>query len=221
MNGFRIMQLAMRLVSEAAHKNRPRFVIEILMGTVSILLIAAVAIPVYVNDNRHSPVAGCLSHVKQVTLGQIMYASDHDEQLPPYFTFDSPSAAKSLVAVTLPYVKDPRNFLCDQDVNALKNGSTQIDEGVQGTLSYVHSLALKGLIPTYSEHRPTLNPELVMNPETIALMRDPIRGYGTGLNAQGALVDNVFLSPHQSRFVVSYLDGHVKSRNPIDQYSEL
>ena len=55
----------------------------------------------------------------------------------------------------------------------------------------------------------------------VPYLRDPIRGFGTSNKKGGESSDSVFLSPHGAHFAVSYLDGHVHGKNPINDFTEL
>lgn len=67
------------------------------------LIAVAVLWPVYSTNGRSGPTFRCLSNVKQIGLGQIMYASDHDDRL----TF-----AGRWIDLTFPYVKQEESYRC-------------------------------------------------------------------------------------------------------------
>lgn len=173
-------------------------------------LCAAILFPVFaVPGHGHRP--SCVSHLKQVTLSMIFYSSDYDDRLPPFFTFDGEESTKQFMKVTLDYSKNPIIYLCPQD-----NGATsKSQEGLPGKMSYVHPLALKGLIPDFHKGRRTI---LVDNsfsdPGTIVYLRDPIRSDPEGDTK------NIH-SPHKEGFSVSYLDGHAKRIEHLNVNTEL
>lgn len=55
---------------------------EYLVIVAVVAILAAVLFPVYATSSRGGPNTRCLSNLKQVTLAQLMYASDHDDRLP-------------------------------------------------------------------------------------------------------------------------------------------
>jgi prepilin-type processing-associated H-X9-DG protein len=72
----------------------------------AILLVAFVVLfPVFVrDDHRHGP--SCMSNMRQLGLGLLMYAQDYDERLPNSLEWP---------AVLLPYVRGESLFHCPQD----------------------------------------------------------------------------------------------------------
>jgi prepilin-type processing-associated H-X9-DG protein len=55
--------------------------IKWLAALASILVLAAILFPVFATSHRSGPRLTCLSRVKQITLGHMIYASDHDDRL--------------------------------------------------------------------------------------------------------------------------------------------
>ncbi len=58
---------------------------------IAILFVAAIlaicALPVYSNDGRHNPAATCVSHLKQLAIGALIYSEDYDNRMPPRDTW--------------------------------------------------------------------------------------------------------------------------------------
>ena len=185
------------------------------IGVVLSIVLLIVLFPVYTDGRSMSPKSRCISNSKQVILSMIMYASDCDDLAPPDFTFDSAKNGERLMADLMPYCKQPEIFLCPQEIK--KKGGTINQEGIAGKIDYVHCLSLRGVIPDFSTGKRLLKLTSVKNPEVVPYMRDPIRGYGTSKGVSGKAI----LSPHGSGFVVSFIDGHVKFRDPIALNLEL
>jgi prepilin-type N-terminal cleavage/methylation domain-containing protein/prepilin-type processing-associated H-X9-DG protein len=59
--------------------------IELLVVIAIIAILAAILFPVFAQARNKAKQAGCLSNVKQIVLGFIMYASDYDQTLPAYY----------------------------------------------------------------------------------------------------------------------------------------
>src|SRR5690349_418927 len=57
--------------------------IELLVVIAIISILAAILFPVFASARERARQASCLSNVKQLTLGVLMYAQDSDEALPP------------------------------------------------------------------------------------------------------------------------------------------
>ena len=90
-------------------------------------------------------------------------------------------------------------------------------------MSYVHCLSLRGLVPEYNLGKRVLMVSVLADTSKVAYLRDPIRGFGTSNMKGGESKSSApsFLSPHGAHFSVSYLDGHVHSKNPVSESSEL
>ena len=61
--------------------------IELLVVIAIIAILAAILFPVFAQAREKARSASCLSNLKQITLGALMYAQDYDETLPLY-TYD-------------------------------------------------------------------------------------------------------------------------------------
>ncbi len=205
----------MELMPERGNFWTRQRILEYSIILVIAFILAAILLP---GSHNHGP--NCISNVKQVTLGTIMYGSDNDENLPPYYTFDGQESAQDLLTALKPYVKNPKLFLCPTE----KNKSILNQEGILGKMSYVNCLSFGGYIPKFSTGNRVMNFALIEKPAETGLYRDPIRGFGMpNPDAIKKLEDGKahFLSPHGTFFVIGYIDGHTKGRNPIDEYKEL
>ena len=79
-----------------------------------IAILAAILFPVFAKAREKARQASCLSNVKQITAGVLMYAGDHDELSPP-------NAARcashgpwggSQVVQCFPYIKSSQLYIC-------------------------------------------------------------------------------------------------------------
>ena len=59
--------------------------IELLVVIAIIAILAAILFPVFTKARAKSWEASCLSNMKQITLGMLMYTQDHDGFYPPYY----------------------------------------------------------------------------------------------------------------------------------------
>ncbi len=88
--------------------------IELLVVIAIIAILAAILFPVFARAREKARQASCLSNVKQMTLGFLMYAQDYDERMcPRYYRYD-PSVAGGPHWPTLiyPYVKNEQVYQC-------------------------------------------------------------------------------------------------------------
>jgi prepilin-type processing-associated H-X9-DG protein len=71
---------------------------------VSFTLAAIIAFPMlFDNSHKISPTIKCLSSMRTVGIGLLMYAQDYDDKLPP---------AEKWMTVTQPYTKSPKDYIC-------------------------------------------------------------------------------------------------------------
>jgi prepilin-type N-terminal cleavage/methylation domain-containing protein len=69
-------------------KTRGFTLIELLVVIAIIAILAAILFPVFARAREKARQTSCLSNVKQLTLGILMYAQDYDERLP--FGYNGP-----------------------------------------------------------------------------------------------------------------------------------
>ena len=90
--------------------------IELLVVIAIIAILAAILFPVFARARESARRTGCLSNMKQVTTGIMMYTQDYDEVLPYQQDGDLCDYGKSPHAVwitsTMPYVKNKQVWWC-------------------------------------------------------------------------------------------------------------
>lgn len=79
--------------------------IELLVVIAIISILAAILFPVFARARENARRASCMSNMKQIALGWMMYAQDFDGRLPFY-----PSGG--VMAFVFPYVKSSQVFRC-------------------------------------------------------------------------------------------------------------
>jgi hypothetical protein len=206
----------MRIFSKKAKQSRLHFALELIVGLVLFALIVIALLFVFSRGGYRSPRAACISRLKQLTTATLMYADDNNDCYPPYYTFDGPEATQKLIDVTLVYSKNKDIYLCPQDNDTIQPGQ----EGLEGKMTYVDSLTLRGIIPEFSTGKRVLRQSDVKDVAMTPFLRDPIRGYGLA-EPKSKEQKPQFMSPHGARFILSYLDGHAKAKSPIDEFKEL
>jgi len=114
-------------------RNRSAFtLIELLVVIAIIAILAAILFPVFAQAREKARQASCLSNIKQLTLGWIMYAQDYDEQFPQWNWGEnykaswggsgskSPNNATTLWCNAIyPYVKNAQVYNCPSDARGL------------------------------------------------------------------------------------------------------
>jgi prepilin-type N-terminal cleavage/methylation domain-containing protein len=105
--------------------------IELLVVIAIIAILAAILFPVFAQAREKARQASCLSNIKQLTLGMVMYAQDYDESFPQWkwdYNYKSPWGDQATVAgatpnnatsiwyyAIYPYVKNGKVYACPSD----------------------------------------------------------------------------------------------------------
>jgi prepilin-type N-terminal cleavage/methylation domain-containing protein/prepilin-type processing-associated H-X9-DG protein len=100
--------------------------IELLVVIAVIAILAAILFPVFAQARSKARQAACLSGIKQLGTGLMMYAQDWDETLPlndfvgnglaPLIGWRDPQAGDSWCSGIFPYVKNHQIFICPEAV---------------------------------------------------------------------------------------------------------
>ena len=67
--------------------------IELLVVIAIIAILAAILFPVFARAREKARQTSCLSNMKQIGLGMMMYAQDYDERFPPYWVVNFPGGS--------------------------------------------------------------------------------------------------------------------------------
>jgi prepilin-type N-terminal cleavage/methylation domain-containing protein/prepilin-type processing-associated H-X9-DG protein len=122
----------MKTRSVSAHRSTSGFtLIELLVVIAIIAILAAILFPVFAQAREKARQTSCLSNLKQLTLGWVMYAQDYDEQFPQWKWGEnykatwgsgsvSPNNATTLWCNAIfPYVKNAQVYSCPSDARGL------------------------------------------------------------------------------------------------------
>ncbi len=90
-------------------KDKGFTLIELLVVIAIIAILAAILFPVFARAREKARQSSCLSNVKQIALGVLMYAQDYDERL---LAYRSEGVKISWVTLVDPYVKNPQVWHC-------------------------------------------------------------------------------------------------------------
>lgn len=207
--------------------------IELLVVIAIIAILASILFPVFARARENARRASCMSNLKQIGLGMMMYVQDYDEQYPVGIVGDldvnnstplsgaayctgMPCAIFSVsdghatggnimswMDLLQPYTKSTQIFVCPSQQYATYGG--------YGYNIYINNL--KSAVPPVK--MASLN-----NPSTTAMLMDCNRPF-----CVYAPVQNVFLpqtrpdcAPHLDGYNMAFADGHVKflnKNNPI------
>lgn len=106
-----------------------------------------------------------MSNMKRLATGQFIYASDNNDAVAPYYTFDGPAAQAKLTAGLYPYLKDNAVFLCSESARAKADRNNSKQE-----IDHQHF----PLILKHVGKDNLLFPDKVPSPDKTAWMHDPI-----------------------------------------------
>src|SRR5579871_6641382 len=114
-----------------SHRKRAFTLIELLVVIAIIAILAAILFPVFAQAREKARATSCLSNMKQISLGVLMYVQDYDENFPlanfydlnTYPSYDANAYEWSSQRCIGPYIKNGDIFRCPDDsvtVNAQK-----------------------------------------------------------------------------------------------------
>ncbi|HCA47545.1 MAG TPA: hypothetical protein DEP45_09375 [Armatimonadetes bacterium] len=89
--------------------------IELLVVIAIIAILAAILFPVFARAREKARQTSCLSNVKQLMLGVMMYAQDYDEVLPIGSNWTTPAGSIVWDQALEPYVKNAQVFICPSE----------------------------------------------------------------------------------------------------------
>jgi len=109
--------------------------IELLVVIAIIAILAAILFPVFAQARERARAAACLSNVKQIGTGLMMYVQDHDESYPAPFNqiapINNPSRRIDRIPMdqqVQPYIKNDQVWACPSDPVAI-NANTEYWDG--------------------------------------------------------------------------------------------
>ena len=111
------------------HKRVPGFtLIELLVVIAIIAILAAILFPVFAQAREKARQTSCLSNLKQLTLGWVMYAQDYDEKFPQWKwdqswangnVMPNNNATSLWCNAIFPYVKNAQVYQCPSDARGV------------------------------------------------------------------------------------------------------
>jgi len=210
--------------------------IELLVVIAIIAILAAILFPVFAQARESARGASCLSNIKQLQLGMLMYIQDYDETLPPNFIWDFPkggpyeeSTRYVFRGLIYPYVKNRGIYLCPSTHGQAYSqwGFVPPYGALDDTIHDVSSnyavnfnAGYGAVSPNWNNNAPTYDlwPGLRAlaaddSPANVLSMTESLLGMGyaqPGLTI--ATYENLFWpEPHHGRANFSFMDGHAKS----------
>jgi prepilin-type N-terminal cleavage/methylation domain-containing protein/prepilin-type processing-associated H-X9-DG protein len=183
--------------------------IELLVVIAIIGILSAILFPVFARARENARRASCMSNVKQLALGFMMYVQDYDGRFPQYANYvhpDGTTESAPWFQVIMPYVKSEQLFFCPSDT--VHDASKKMDVS---NISYGYNYAF------FSMGATDYPPELFKGNQ-IAAIQFPANVFllaETGANEKGYVVsfsDTTRLpnKMHLEGGIFAFADGHVK-----------
>ena len=194
--------------------------IELLVVIAIIITLAAILFPVFARARENARRASCMSNLKQIGLGFIMYSQDYDEQYPAVNwtggTYRWPDglsySANPWYLKTYPYVKSVQLYNCPSaDASLTWDGSYKAKTGITlGSFSYganIHFFTSGGTQNLAGVDKPS---QTVMVVDSNFQSMEPFLNDGV---APWWNVDRALLDRHLGGSNFLFGDGHVKWLN--------
>ena len=128
--------------TDSKPKERGFTLIELLVVIAIIAILASILFPVFSRARESARRASCMSNEKQLALGLMMYAQDHNNRLPQY-NYGTLSSGGFWFVATLPYFKNPQILVCP-DSPTRQGQSVLYSGGEIHNNVYVPNYALNG-----------------------------------------------------------------------------
>jgi prepilin-type N-terminal cleavage/methylation domain-containing protein len=97
--------------------------IELLVVIAIIGILAAILFPVFARARENARRTSCLSNLKQISLGYMMYIQDYDERFPANFAYPGGAPYLSYFAAVTSYVKNKQIWYCPSNTSEITLGS--------------------------------------------------------------------------------------------------
>ncbi|HEY3397872.1 MAG TPA: prepilin-type N-terminal cleavage/methylation domain-containing protein [Armatimonadota bacterium] len=215
-----------------SHRRHGFTLIELLVVIAIIAILAAILFPVFARARAKAQQSNCLSNVKQITLGVMMYATDNDNIMPfaRRGIWDGPNGDgwnhPSWKTLVYPYLKNVQILACPGRANA--GNSTEVVPGSTAVFPLSYALNQdcgywEGLPPTgYLNNSPggwgndSAMPQPLSNikvpAETIIVLES--NGEFPWIGGDTTWVCSNFSAPHNGMGNYGFCDGHVKAMKP-------
>jgi prepilin-type N-terminal cleavage/methylation domain-containing protein/prepilin-type processing-associated H-X9-DG protein len=198
--------------------------IELLVVIAIIAILAAILFPVFARAREKARQTSCLSNVKQMGLGAMMYVQDYDEIMfhrcsgtwggaPPATIYWAPRTPTE-PGLILPYVKNYQMFFCPSEPSRRGYG-------------YNISLGGVALAKIYTPAEKVLFADDTFGNLTLYSPSQGVANWGANFvdppGSTGAAIvwgTNCPFGRHNEMVNVAFCDGHAKAMKPIELWAD-
>ena len=205
--------------------------IELLVVIAIIGILSAILFPVFARARENARRASCMSNMKQIGLGMMMYVQDYDERYPQFLRMPETTQTNSAMPgakfdvswsttgrhiswmdIIYPYVKSTQLFVCPSNTLSESTPSYGYSDAFSGygTASYNNTTTWTfGVpIPMAAVTRPSEVFLVVEETSSWNVIANPI---DIGTVAKGASwMPPSYVIPHLKGSNIAFADGHVK-----------
>ncbi len=198
---------------EQKRKSKGFTLIELLVVIAIIAILAAILFPVFARARENARRASCMSNLKQIGLGLMMYVQDYDERM-PMNGYCGGGVCASWRMQLQPYIKSTQVFVCPSNSNTGTNSGAL--PGVSPISSdYSANLSTAGIFGGYNTAGPTL--AAIQSPSTtffVVETNDKVDDWYFNVTSSVSKFANGLFAGHLGTSDYLFGDGHVKSLRP-------
>lgn len=177
--------------------------IELLVVVAIISILAAILFPVFARARENARRASCMSNMKQIGLGIMMYVQDYDEKYPRTY-FSTSGSYATWPYLIQPYAKSTQVFDCPSYTGTLYSDSTSSNE----TLSYGMNVRFDWDVIK------TTPLTAIQKPSETILIGDSKSNIRLAPEGHSVWPTSVGVRPtyrHLETMTIGFADGHVKA----------
>lgn len=134
-------------------KKRAFTLIELLVVIAIIAILAAILFPVFGRARENARRTSCMSNMKQIALGWMMYSQDYDETTVPNFENNAALGGGPITGgaggatfpywpdILYPYIRNAQVFACPSTASLFSSGAGFSGSGFRGSTGYAYNQA--------------------------------------------------------------------------------
>lgn len=178
-----------------SHREEGFTLIELLVVIAIIAILAAILFPVFASSQAKARSTACLSNIKEIGLGVMMYTGDYDETFPLRQYYCSASTQPGLgylsgrfgwYNILYPYVKNAEIFTCPDGIQGYKSMPYYGHYGMNQHLTGIGAPWAPSPAPVHSDIRAPANVFMVLDTgRFVANYATVTNPYGTAIYVPG------------------------------------